>query len=118
LNALATCAGSECARLENDPLTKTSTVAGKGDAKEKSKSKKKGKRHRGKEEQRRSNRIAASRDHTRKSDVTERPPHRVSEDDRAKAHQRDRRKRVQGEGRRLPEQRDHHARSQERRSRG
>jgi hypothetical protein len=125
LNALATCAGSECARLENDPLAKRSTAAGKGDGKEKSKSKgdradkskKKGKHHRGKQEQRRSNQIAASQDRAQKGDVTERPSLSVSGDDRAESDQRDRHKRMLRENRRLPEQRDNRARRDERRSR-
>jgi N-acetylglucosamine-6-sulfatase len=124
LEALATCAGSECARLENDPLAKRSTAVDKGDGKEKRKSKgnhdgksKKSKHHRAKQEQRRSNQSAASRDHAQKSDVVERPHHRVSRDDRGKSDQRDRHQRVQREIRRLPEQRDHRARRDERRSR-
>jgi hypothetical protein len=108
LEALASCAGSECARLENDPLAKRFTAAGKDDGKEGSKSKdnragnnkKKGNHHRGKQEQRRSNQAAASRDHAQKSDVAEGRRHRVPGDDGAKSKQR-----------------DHHARGDERRSR-
>jgi arylsulfatase A-like enzyme len=63
LDALAACAGPECARLENDPITKHSTGAaaerdGKDRSKTKSdgrdKSKAKGKQHRAKKEHKRS----------------------------------------------------------------
>ena len=116
LNALATCAGPECARLENDPIAKRS-AAGNGDDKENSSSKKKGKHRRGKQEQRRSNQIAASQNRAQKSDVAESRPRRVSGDARAESGPRDRHQRVQREDRRQPEQRDNRARRDERRLR-
>jgi hypothetical protein len=117
LNALATCAGPECARLENDPIAKRSAAAGNGDDKENSSSKKKGKHRRGKQEQRRSNQIAASQDRAQKSDVAESRPRRVSGGARAESDQRDRHQRVKREDRRQSEQRDNPARRDERRLR-
>jgi N-acetylglucosamine-6-sulfatase len=74
LEALAACAGSECAQLENDPIPKPSTgAAGERDGKEqtmsKGKSKEQGKQRRGKRGQRRSSDNAAARKQAQASDV-------------------------------------------------
>ena len=74
LEALAACAGSECARLENDPIPKPSTgAAGERDGKEQSmskgKSKEQGKPRRGKRGQRSSSADAAARKQAQASDV-------------------------------------------------
>jgi arylsulfatase A-like enzyme len=95
LDALAACAGSDCARLENDPIRKLSTRAvaerdgtekskTKGDRKGKSKAK--GKQHRAKIEQR-----------------------------RPSAHQRNRHERLRADDHGLPGQRDRNGHGRDRR---
>jgi len=95
LDALAACAGSECARLENDPIPNRSNgAAAQRDGKEKSKtkgnrmsmSKAQGKQHRAKIEQRRSS-----------------------------AGQRDRHKRLQADDHGLPPQRERNGHRRDRR---
>jgi N-acetylglucosamine-6-sulfatase len=99
LDALAACTGSECARLENDPLSKRSTVAAaERDGKDKSKSKTKGnrkgkskakgKQDRGKIEQRRSS--AGERDRHKRLRADD---HGVSGQRESNGHRRDRRHR-------------------------
>jgi N-acetylglucosamine-6-sulfatase len=94
LNALATCAGSECARLENDPIPKLSTgAAAERDGKEKSnikgnrnhKSKSTGKHHHAKVEQRRSSTGQQVRHKRLQADEPSRPGQRERN-----GHRRDR----------------------------
>jgi arylsulfatase A-like enzyme len=104
LDALVTCAGSECARLEDVPIPKLSTAA-TGERDGKQKSKEKAKQHRAKREQRRSNTSAASQDHAQTSGGAEKPLDLDSRPVGAKSSQRDRHKRVEADDRGLPSQR-------------
>jgi hypothetical protein len=77
LDALTTCAGAECARLENVPIAKRSTWTGKRNGKQTSNTKdnrtgnveEMRKLHRGTREQRRSGRVTASRDRDEASEA-------------------------------------------------